>query len=59
MTIKELIEELKKFDENLPAYDWDNEEISYIMLRPKQILNFSDLQAKDYNVEFPERIEIG
>ena len=59
MTIKELIEELKKFDENIPVYDWDNGEIIYVKLRQKEILNFDDYQRKQYNIEFPERIEIG
>lgn len=59
MKIKELIEELKKFDENLPVYDWDNDEITYIKLKPNEILNFDDCQRKEFDFEFPERIEIG
>ena len=59
MKVKELIEELKKFDENLPAYDWDNDEITYVKLKPNEILNFDDYQRKGFDIEYPERVEIG
>jgi len=59
MIVKKLIEELQKFDENLPVFDWDNEEITYVKLRPKEILNFDDYQREPFDVEFPERVEIG
>ena len=59
MKVRELIEELQKFDGEIPVYDWDNDLITYVILRPKEVKNFDECQRMEFDVEFPERIEIG
>lgn len=58
MKVKELIEELLKLDQELPAFDWDNDEITYVKVKEAEVIAFGENCHAD-PLELPKRVEIG
>lgn len=59
MKVYELIEQLKKWPGNMPVYDWEDTEMTYVKYRQAEDFTINDPHGNTERIVFPERIEIG
>jgi hypothetical protein len=55
MLVKDLIDLLIRFDQNLPVFDWDGEPLTYVKLKEAEKHNID----RYVDIDLPRRIEIG